>query len=133
MKDGQIPLIIDRCESAASQIWLPVLLSYKAVYLLVGLLLASQTFNVKIKKLRDSKLIVVSVFAIFVVCVALTTVGFFVDDDPNALYGLLSGLILSVITGVMSLLFIPRVRQPGTVSIALSHVTPMSVDCGAVA
>ncbi len=76
----------------------------------MGLLLASQTYNVKIKALRDSKLIVVSVFAIFVISVVLTVVGFFVDDDPNALYGLLGGFILVLITGVMALLFIPRVR-----------------------
>ena len=106
---GQTPLIIDTCESAASQIWLPVLLSYKAIYLLVGVLLAAQTYNVKIKELRDSRLILVSVFAVFVFSVVLVTIGFVVDDDPNALYGLLGSFILVLITGVMALLFIPRV------------------------
>lgn len=79
------------------------------MYLIAGILLASQTFNVKIKELRDSKLIVVSVFVIFIVSVSLTVVGFSVDDSPNALYGLIGFLILLVVTGVLGLLFLPRV------------------------
>ena len=111
LQGGKIPLIVDVCRSDASQIWLPVLLGYKAIYLLIGLLLASQTYNVKIKALRDSRLIVVCVFAIFVISVVLTVVGFFVDDDPDALYGLLACFILTLITGVLGLLFVPRVRK----------------------
>lgn len=72
-------------------------------------MLAGQTYNVTIKELRDSKLIVISVFAIFVISAVLTVIGFFVDSNPNAFYALLASLILLLITGVMGLLFIPRV------------------------
>jgi FtsH-binding integral membrane protein len=104
-----VPLIVNTCSSDASHYWLPLLLAYKGVYLLVGLLLAFQTLNVHIKELRDSKVIVISVFATFVISVVLTVIGFFVDDDPNAFYALLGVFILSLVTSVMALLFFPRV------------------------
>lgn len=110
LQGGAVPLIINTCSSEASRYWLSVLLIYKGVYLLAGLFLAFQTFNVRIKELRDSKVIVISVFATFVISVVLTVIGVFVTDDPNAFYGLLSTLILLLITSVMALLFIPRVR-----------------------
>lgn len=110
MQGGEVPLVIDTCSSDASQYWIPTLLGYKALYLLVGLLLAAQTYTVKIKELRDSKLIGTSVFATFVICVVLSVVGFLVVDSPNAFYGLLATFILALITGVLGLLFIPRVR-----------------------
>lgn len=105
-----MPLLLNNCSSRASQYWLPLLLAYKAIYLILGLLLAFQTYSVKIKKLRDSKLIVISVFVIVVVSVVLTVIGFFVNNDPNAFYGLLGCFVLLPITGVVGLLFIPRVR-----------------------
>ena len=69
------------------------------------------TYNVKLKELRDSKLIVASVFVIFIVSVALTVIGFLIKDDPDTFYGLLGTFILIVITGVLGLLFLPRVNM----------------------
>lgn len=87
----------------------------------MGVLLAAQTYNVKIKELRDSRLILVSVFAVFVICVVLVTIGFVVDDDPDALYGLLASFQLVLITGVMALLFIPRVSDITTAGTTQAH------------
>ena len=80
------------------------------MYLLVGLLLAFQTSTVKIKELRDTKVIVVSVLGTFVVSVVLTVIGFFVTDDPNTFYGLLAFFILALVSCVMGILFVPGVR-----------------------
>ncbi len=102
-------MVVTRCQSTPGKVWLTVLLAYKCIYLFIGLLLASQTFNVKIKRLRDSKLIVISVFATFIISVVLTVIGFFVDDNPNALYALLVLFIWSLVTGIQMLLFLPRV------------------------
>ena len=110
-QNGQIPLIVNICQSPSDDIWLNVLLAYKSIYLLIGLLLASQTYNVKIKRLRDSRLIVVSVFAIIIISVVLTIVGILVTVNPDALYALLALFILSLVTGVQVLLFLPRVSQ----------------------
>lgn len=88
-----------------------MLLGYKGVYLIAGVILAIQTYNVKIKKLRDSKQIVISVFAVSIVSVVLSLIGVFVSDRPNVFYALLAIFILSAITGVLGLFFIPRVSH----------------------
>ena len=110
LQNGQVPAVIDQCSSDAARYWMPVLLSYKAVYLIVGLFLASQTFNVKIKKLRDSKLIVASVYETVIASVILTFSGLFLTNSPTILY-LIIGLFISFfVTSVLCLLFVPRVR-----------------------
>ena len=102
--------MVDQCSSSAATYWIPVLLAYKALYLLIGLMLAFQTYSVKIKELKDSKLIVISGAAIVIICMALTAVGFLTDNSPNVFYGLLASFILVLITGVIGLLTIPRVH-----------------------
>ena len=99
------------CRSDGSQIWLPILLAYKGLFLLVGLFLAVQTYNVKIKKLRDSKLIVASVFSITVIATTITLVAFLVTNDPNTQYIVLAVCILLLLTGILVLLFVTRVSR----------------------
>ena len=99
------------CRSDGSRIWLPILLAYKGLFLLVGLFLAVQTYNVKIKELRDSKLIVASVFSITVIATAITLVAFLVTNDPNTQYIVLAVCILLLLTGILILLFGTRVSR----------------------
>lgn len=93
-----------KCESAASNIWIPILLVYKALYLLVGLFLAAQTYNVKLKRLRDSKLIVACVCTICVVALVGAIVGLSVNE-PSVAYGVYGFFILSVVTAILFILF----------------------------
>jgi len=67
----------------------------------VGLFLASQTFNVKIKELSDSKLIVASVFSITVISIAAGLVAFLVTNNPDATYSLIGLFILLLVTGIL--------------------------------
>ena len=99
------------CRSDGSRIWLPILLAYKGLFLLVGLFLAAQTYNVKIKKLRDSKLIVASVFSITVISIAIGLVAFLVTDNPDVQYAVLGACILLLLTGILVLLFVTRVSE----------------------
>ena len=102
-------MVVDVCTSDAADYWLPVLLVYKALYLLVGIMLAVQTYKVKIKELRDFKLIVASVMGISIISVVLTLIGFLVRTQPDISYILLGFFIMSLITGVLVLLFATRV------------------------
>ena len=99
------------CRSDGSRIWLPILLAYKGLFLLVGLFLAVQTYNVKIKELRDSKLIVASVFSITVIATAITLVAFLVTNNPDVQYAVLGACILLLLTGILVLLFGTRVSE----------------------
>jgi len=77
----------------------------------VGLFLASQTFNVKIKELSDSKLIVASVFSITVISIAAGLVAFLVTNNPDATYSLIGLFILLLVTGILILLFVTKVNR----------------------
>ena len=63
----------------------------------------------RIKELRDSKLIVVSVFSISVISVVDTVIALLPINNPDAIYGVLGGSILILATGVLVLLFVTRV------------------------
>jgi len=107
----QSPQYFGVCRSVGARIWIPILLVYKSLYLLVGLFLASQTFNVKIKELRDSKLIVASVFSITVVSIATGLVAFLLANNPDATYSLIGLFILLLVTAILILLFVTRVSS----------------------
>ena len=77
----------------------------------MGLFLASQTFNVKIKELSDSKLIVTSVFSITVISIATGLVAFLVTNNPDATYSLIGLFILLLVTGILILLFVTKVNR----------------------
>ncbi len=85
-------------------------MTYKAVFLLIGLFLAVETYNVKIKELRDSKLIVASVCGIAVVSFVLALVVFLIDNDPDATYGVTGMFILLLATTILTLLFVTKVN-----------------------
>ena len=109
MQGGAIPLIVGVCDSEASNYWLPILLAYKGLFLIVGLWLAATTYRVKIKELRDSKLIVASVVGISLVSLVLTLVTFLLPTNPNLTYGVIGSFIFILLTSVLFLLFVTRV------------------------
>ena len=100
-----------RSDAGGPRIWIPILLAYKGLFLVVGLFLAVQTYNVKIKELRDSKLIMASVFSITVITTAITLVVFLLRDDPNTQYIVLGVCISLLLTGILVLLFVTRVSR----------------------
>lgn len=108
-QDGAIPQSVDVCVSVASKYWIPVLLAYKGLFLVVGLWLAATTYRVKIKQLRDSKLIVACVVSISLVSLVLTLITFVLPTGPNARYGVIGSFILVLVTVVLFLLFVTRV------------------------
>ena len=99
-----------RSDTGGPRIWIPILLAYKGLFLVVGLFLAVQTYNVKIKELRDSKLIVASVFSITVITIAITLVAFLVTNNPDVQYSVLGVCILLLVTGILILLFVTKVN-----------------------
>ena len=106
---GAIPQAVGVCDSDASKYWVPVLLAYKGLYLIVGLWLAATTYRVKIKQLRDSKLIVACVISISLVSMVLTLITFLLPTSTNERYGVIGSFILVLLTSVLFLLFVTRV------------------------
>ena len=100
---------MDICDSNASSIWLPILLAYKGLYLIVGVWLAVTTYRVRIKQLRDSKLIVACVVGITLVSLVLTLITYLLPTNPNITYGVVGSFIWILLTSVLFLLFVTRV------------------------
>ena len=108
---GAVPQLVGVCSSEASTYWLPILLVYKCLYLIVGLWLATTTYRVRIKELRDSKLIVACVIGITVVSLVLTLITFLLPTLPNATYGVIGSFVMVLLTSVLFLLFGTRVCE----------------------
>ena len=104
-----MPAIIGVCTSKGSSKWLPVLFAYKGFALLIGLFLAFETRKVKIKSLNESRFIVMSIYGTVVVSIALTPIGFVLENYPNVQYGIIGIMILLSTSLILGLLFVTKV------------------------
>ena len=85
------------------------MLALKAVQLLVGVYLAFEIRNVNIKELNESKLISLSMYGMFILGIALTPLGYFLDLHAAVRYGTIGALLLISITLLLGILFLPKV------------------------
>ena len=106
-----MPQIIGICESEYSFEWLIVLFVYKGLVLLVGLLLAFEIRKVKIVSLNESRFIGMSVYGAVIVAIALTPIGFFLEDIPDAQYAIMGIMMWASITIILILVFVSKVRM----------------------
>ena len=74
-----------------------------------GVFLAFETRKVKISSLNESRFIGMSVYGAVIVSVALTPIGFLLEDFPDAQYAILGLMILASITIILILVFVTKV------------------------
>ena len=86
-----------------------MLFIYKGCILLIGVFLAFETRKVKMSNLNESRFIGMSVYGVVIVSVALTPIGFFLREIPNAQYAILGIMILASITIILILVFVTKV------------------------
>ena len=89
--------------------WLPVLFAIKGFVLLTGVFLAFETRKVKIKSLNDSRFIGMSVYGTVIVSIALTPIGFVLENYPNLQYGIVGIMILLSTSLILGLIFVTKV------------------------
>ena len=109
-------MIIGICTSDDSLIWLIILFVYKGCILLVGVFLAFETRKVKMASLNESRFIGMSVYGAVIVSIALTPIGFFLEDIPNAQYAILGIMMWASITIILTLVFVSKVTVTITIS-----------------
>ncbi|XP_065899508.1 gamma-aminobutyric acid type B receptor subunit 2-like isoform X2 [Dysidea avara] len=109
--DDDLPQIIRVCSSDDSLVWLPILICYKGFVLLVGLFLAFETRKVKYLALNESRFIAMSVYGAVVVSIALTPIGFLLENFPTIQYAVMGMMMLLSITLILALLFIPKMYR----------------------
>ena len=103
-----MPKIIGICSSEGSLAWLPVLFAWKGIILLVGLLLAFETRKVKIISLNESRFVAMSVYGAVIVSIALTPIGFFLENLPTTQYAIIGIMILLSTTLILGLIFVTK-------------------------
>ena len=101
--------MVGLCRSQSRFIWLSILFIYKGILLVVGVFLAFETRNVKIRHLNDSKLIGMSVYGIVVLSVALAAVGILLETHVDTFYAVIGLMIMLGNTSLLCLIFIPKV------------------------
>ena len=104
-----MPQIIGICDSDDAFLWLIVLFVYKGITLLMGVFLAFEIRKVKIVSLNESRFIGMSVYGTVIVSVALTPIGFQLQDSPTLQYAILGLMLLVSISIVLSLVFVTKV------------------------
>jgi len=103
--------VVGVCSSDGSLTWLPVLFAYKGFILLAGLFLAFETRKVKIKSLNESRFVAMSVYGAVIVSIALTPIGFLVENSPSAQYAVLGIMILLSASLILGLIFVTKACQ----------------------
>ena len=81
----------------------------KGFILLAGLFLAFETRKVKIKSLNESRFIATSVYGAVIVSIALTPIGFLLQNFPNVQYGIIGITILLSTSLILALVFVTKV------------------------
>ncbi|XP_065899589.1 gamma-aminobutyric acid type B receptor subunit 2-like isoform X3 [Dysidea avara] len=106
-----LPGIIGVCRSDNSLPWIAVLLAYKGLVLLAGLFLAFETRKVKIRSLNESRFVAMSVYGAVTASIALTPIGFLLNDFPNIQYGIMGIMLLFVTTLILGLVFVSKMYK----------------------
>ena len=108
---GELPQEVTLCSSDTSQIWIPVLLVYKAIELVFSLIFAFETRKVKVKELNDSKMIVFSVYTIVVSAIALIPTFLLLQNKPTAHYAVIGIVFLLTATVLLAIIYVPKVTS----------------------
>ena len=85
--------------------------AYKGCVLLSGLFFAFETRKVKQASLNESRFIAMSVYGAVIVSIALTPIGFLLEDFPNVRYSILGIMILITVTIILGLVFLSKVYK----------------------
>ena len=79
--------------------------------MIAGLFLAFETRKVKIKSLNESRFIAMSVYGTVIVSIALTPIGFVLENFPNLQYGIIGIMILLSTSLILGLMFVTKVHN----------------------
>ncbi|PAA88021.1 hypothetical protein BOX15_Mlig008707g2 [Macrostomum lignano] len=99
------------CESKNGAVWLGVLLGWKGLLLLFGLLLAYETRNVKLKQVWDSRFAGMAVYNTVVLCVITAPVTLIISAQETAIFAFVSIAAWLCCVLSLGLLFLPKVAE----------------------
>ena len=86
-----------------------MLFACKGFILIIGLFLAFETRKVKIKSLNESRFVAMSVYGAVIVSIALTPIGFLLENFPTTQYAIIGITILLSTSLILGLVFVTKV------------------------
>ena len=104
-----MPSQIRVCTADQGVVWISILFALKGVFLLSGVFLAIQTWNIKLKRINDSQLIAVSIVAVFFATVVAAMVAFFLRSQVDLAYGITAACAITVGYLLLCLLYLKKV------------------------
>ena len=110
-QDNNLPVQVCICTAPQQYVWLGILFAYKGILLTIGVFLAFETRNVKIRHLNDSHLIGMCVYATVVLSIALAPIGMLLENNVDMYYAVIGFMVLFGTTLILSLLFVPKVSS----------------------
>nr|QCI31489.1 gamma-aminobutyric acid type B receptor subunit [Grandidierella japonica] len=123
---------LEHCDSNHNTIWLGVLYSFKGLLLIFGLFLSYETRSIKLDKINDSRLVGMSIYNVFVLCVITAPVTLLVSSQQNASFAFSSLAIIFCCFLSMALIFVPKimdvVQNPNERVDSAEHSVPTRED-----
>ncbi|ELU13608.1 hypothetical protein CAPTEDRAFT_204049 [Capitella teleta] len=100
---------LSKCQSQHLIKWLGAFYTYKGLLLLFGVYMAWETRHVKIPALNDSQYIGMNIYNVVLSSVTVVALSTLLTDKPTLSYTVISALILLSTTGLLALLFLPKI------------------------
>ena len=97
------------CVADNSAVWVSVMLSYKGLLLVIGVILSLETRSIKIPELNESFIVGAVIYTIFILSATLALIGFLLVDYVTIRYALIGLLINIGTTVILGIIFIPKV------------------------
>ena len=106
-----------------------MLFFYKGLILLVGVFLAVEIRKVKIVSLNESRFIGMSVYGAVIVSIALTPIGFLLEESPTTQYAILGIMVLASATIILILVFVSKVCMTLICTILILYYVEIFAVC----
>ncbi|XP_033634369.1 gamma-aminobutyric acid type B receptor subunit 2-like [Asterias rubens] len=98
------------CTSESNNIWMMVILVYKAFVVVFGAFLAWSTRNINVPGLNDSYYVGLSIYNTVICCVVAVPLSFLSVSSIGVTYGLVSSFMLFCITTSLCMMFFPKLN-----------------------
>ena len=100
---------LSKCDSQHLDKWMGVFYAYKGILVLFGVYMAWETRNVKIPVLNDSQYIGMNIYNVVLMSITVVVLSNLISDKATLAFAVMSALILLSTTGLLLLLFLPKI------------------------
>ncbi|XP_064650354.1 gamma-aminobutyric acid type B receptor subunit 1-like [Lineus longissimus] len=100
---------LEQCTCTHLTIWLGVILGYKGLLLMFGILLSYETRSVKIKTVNDSRFVGMGIYNVVVLSIITAPVTLIISDQQDASFAFVASAIILCCFLSMGLIFVPKI------------------------